>query len=850
VKRAVVLASPWQAAALLDGNAAGSSPEPRLDVLGVEWSLDRVDSVAAALERVEAGRVDLLLVCGSPVSGSLAALAAACSLAGRGIFLVAIARDPLDLPALADAARAGLLDETFLDDGRGTLLPAILHLAVDRQRTASSGDTHPVLLLVEDETAFASFLLAEVHACLGPAAAGVVVALARCFEAAEAVIDSAGERLVGVVSDLGYPRGGRLDSLAGLTLLRQARRRWPSLPVLAQSFEAVKASEAEAYGFPFTAKRAADYAERLRSLLADCGLLRVEVKETVSEAAGQLRGSITLVGKGPLGGRLRGLLHLAGSLSAAGELVPGVRAGLPQTLALLPSVGRELAAAANVESATDWAFPPNQASIARRVAASDLPEAARRALQEILSRVGGPLVVSASTTLDELPGGPVNRVFPVFVISDRGQDDRARLECLEDAAKRVFAAAALPAVAESVEGTPFGPDQLLVSVLVQEVPGTERGGVFLPLVTVRAWSHNAYPFPGMAPEDGAAELLLGVAGQEWSQEALRFCPAHPGVLPQMSAVDDILHNAQRKFQAIQLARVRSAGQATAWDEALTEADVSEIAGELGAADMVSTFLQDAERVVDGVRQDGVPLLTFAGLLRGRRMPLPAALHSLLGVARRAFGEPVELRVAAEPGLNESCHALLLTDACPAGRAIQSLSCGTSGRTVVRSVHSLGLAGSWSFADVVVILPGLDRARTTEVAGLLELVNRELAVAGRRYLLIGPGRWGSRDPWLGIPVAWTQISAVGAIVETDFTGFEGDPSFGSHFFHTLTSQGIPFLPVHRSLGVGQVDWGYLNACTCRKELLDGLLRVLICDPPLEVRLEGASRVGLVVSLDRG
>ncbi|MGV8041869.1 MAG: hypothetical protein AB2L07_18020 [Thermoanaerobaculaceae bacterium] len=163
---------------------------------------------------------------------------------------------------------------------------------------------------------------------------------------------------------------------------------------------------------------------------------------------------------------------------------------------------------------------------------------------------------------------------------------------------------------------------------------------------------------------------------------------------------------------------------------------------------------------------------------------------------------------------------------------------------MRSCVALGHGSVRDLRDVVLVLADLDRARTVEVAGVLERIDRSLRQAGRPYLLVGPGRWGSRDHWLGIPVAWSQVSGARAIVETDFVDLVGDPSQGSHFFHHLTAAGIPFLGVHHGDG-GRINWEWLCAQPAMVTACEGKVRHLRLDGPLEVRVDGRRREGVVV-----
>lgn len=176
---------------------------------------------------------------------------------------------------------------------------------------------------------------------------------------------------------------------------------------------------------------------------------------------------------------------------------------------------------------------------------------------------------------------------------------------------------------------------------------------------------------------------------------------------------------------------------------------------------------------------------------------------------------------------------------------EAMGAGAGDTEIADSPSALGHGRRTNVRDVVVVLPTLERAQTPEVASILERENQRLREEGRGYLLIGPGRWGSRDPWLGIPVAWAQISAAVAIVETDFADLDVEPSQGSHFFHNLTSFGIPFLAVHRLQDGGSVNWEWLAAHPAEHEELTGVVRHIRLDRPLEVVVDGATRRGLVV-----
>jgi hypothetical protein len=286
----------------------------------------------------------------------------------------------------------------------------------------------------------------------------------------------------------------------------------------------------------------------------------------------------------------------------------------------------------------------------------------------------------------------------------------------------------------------------------------------------------------------------------------------------------------------------------AFDANLVCADITQALQEPEAALVASCYVRENDNLVDGLGR-GTPLVTFARLLKGRGMPLPQVLLRVLEMTQAGMGMPVEIEFAADGGGADRPPTFYVLQVRPMvvepGLAIPDLDGIAPDRLIVVSPGALGNGRSQPLSDVVVVRHDLDRARTADAAIVLEKLNIQLRQEGRPYLLIGPGRWGSRDPWLGIPVAWGQISGARAIVEVDFDDLDVEPSQGSHFFHNLTSFGIPFLPVHRRFDGGTVNWEWLAAQPVRAEELDGKVRHLRLTEPLQVQLDGARRHGIVL-----
>jgi hypothetical protein len=314
-------------------------------------------------------------------------------------------------------------------------------------------------------------------------------------------------------------------------------------------------------------------------------------------------------------------------------------------------------------------------------------------------------------------------------------------------------------------------------------------------------------------------------------------------------VKDVLRNAQRRFWALDMTSMDQI-PGLRFEATLVQEDVSEAWRRPDAALLASTYVRENDALVDGMGRGGASLVTFARLLKGRGFPLPQVLQWVLATSQSGMGAPVEIEFAAdsvEPGGPLVFHVLQVRPMV-VEQDEQALDLDTfpEERVVVASPGALGHGRTGDLRDIVVVRHDLERARTHDAAAMIERLNTALRDEGRPYLLIGPGRWGSRDPWLGIPVVWTQISGAAAIVETDFDDLDVEPSQGSHFFHNLTSFAIPFLPVHRRFGGGRIRWQWLESLPAATTLMDGKVRHLRLSQSLHVLLDGSRRRGVVVT----
>jgi hypothetical protein len=315
----------------------------------------------------------------------------------------------------------------------------------------------------------------------------------------------------------------------------------------------------------------------------------------------------------------------------------------------------------------------------------------------------------------------------------------------------------------------------------------------------------------MKPEEGIVNVALGLGKTVVEGEkTLRFSPRYPQLLPQRSTVADILKNSQQIFYALKMGEVHlEPGMVE--DANLKKRDISDAAEEEPLKLLASTYVAAEHRIRDSANMPGHRVLTFAQVLKYGQFPLAEILDEALALGREGMGCPVELEFSINMGRNarrkpEFAFLQLRPMTARAELGKVEISNAEIDSAFCVSVHALGNTEAADLADIVYVKPDVfDPGRTQAVALEIGALNARLLSEGRKYLLIGPGRWGSADRWLGIPVNWGDICGVGAIIEASSPRLKADPSQGSHFFHNITTLGITYVTVSEG---DFIDWGWL------------------------------------------
>ncbi|MBU0675154.1 MAG: phosphoenolpyruvate synthase/pyruvate phosphate dikinase [Proteobacteria bacterium] len=475
-----------------------------------------------------------------------------------------------------------------------------------------------------------------------------------------------------------------------------------------------------------------------------------------------------------------------------------------------------------------------------------LPENLIRKLQIFLDRVDFPLSVRSSSITEDAQFRPYAGLYATCMLANNESDPKIRFGRLQDAIRLVYASAygAGPISYRHVLNH-VGRDGM--GIIIQELVGRRWSDFWYPAISGVAMSYNYYPMAKMKPEEGVAQIALGFGKTVVDgEQSLRFSPHYPEVLPQFSSVDDILANSQRFFYALDMRG--GSDPIRIKDSNLSRRPVAEALDDQPVKLLTSTYLPDEHRIRDTL-EAGPRVLTFAQLLK-YDSSLGRTIIDLLEEGRKGLGCAVEIEFALELDNHgrpwDFCFLQIRPLAAGIERGTVRISPEESERAVCRTDQALGHGIFSVMADIIWVRPEtFQGARTREIAQEISRLNNHLQQEKRPYLLIGPGRWGSLDPLLGIPVQWQDIAGVGVMIELRNEILKVDPSQGSHFFQNITSLGIPYLTVTE--GHDHLDGEWLTGLPVECETR--YLRHYRLSLPLTMKVDG-NRSLAVILVDEG
>lgn len=492
----------------------------------------------------------------------------------------------------------------------------------------------------------------------------------------------------------------------------------------------------------------------------------------------------------------------------------------------------------------------NDDEITRRfLEASKFPEEILGELAAFLDIIKDPLAIRSSSLLEDSQYHPFAGVYETYMLPNNHSNPLVRLDNLLTTIKRVYASTFFKRAKEYIKVTSYRLEEEKMAVIIQKMVGTKHENRFYPDFSGVAKSYNFYPTSPQKSSDGIVDVALGLGKTVVDGgNTIRFCPKYPTDLIQFYSVEESLDNNQLEFYSLQLDG--TVGYSDTIEDELLVRNSLEVAERDGSLNYVgSTFIPENDAIYDGLGRLGPRVVTFGPILRQRMFPLPQILDLLLDMGTWGMGTPVEIEFAVKmsvPRGKPREFGLLQMRPLVISHELEELNLDEENKENIlcSSEQVLGHGRIEDIYDVVVVdYHKFDRSKTIQIAEEVSYFNSRLLAEQKPYLLIGLGRWGTLDQWLGIPVNWEQIAGAKAIIEANFKDISVSPSQGSHFFQNITSFMIGYFTVNQHIGQGEVDWDWLDKQPKMEQ--KEYTYHLRFENPFHVRMNGHEHKGIII-----
>jgi hypothetical protein len=467
-------------------------------------------------------------------------------------------------------------------------------------------------------------------------------------------------------------------------------------------------------------------------------------------------------------------------------------------------------------------------------------------LKRMLTSLKGPLAVRSSGLFEDSLSQPFSGIYETYYLPNNHPDPIIRLNHLEMAIKMVYASVFAPLARSYFDSINHSIEEEKMAVIIQELVGRSYDHYYYPHLSGVAQSYNYYPFSYMKPEDGISLIAVGLGKSIVDGEAsYRFCPKYPKM--NMMSIKDVLANTQRHFYALDLNN-NDFSLIEGSDATLEHLPVEAAEKHGTLALSASVFDASANAIRPGLHAEGPRIVNFSYILEYNQIPLATSITRLLDIMSSALGTPVEIEFSVDLNKDDSGKATFyILQVKPLIRSLDSMVVETSlvdqSDIILYSKRAMGNGIIAGIRDIVYVVPEkFDRLQTKAIAKEIHAINAQLKTEQSGYVLVGPGRWGSSDPFLGIPVDWAAISESKVIVEAGTKDFNVDASLGSHFFHNITSMNIGYFTIPGKSNEEFVDYGYLDQCPAVNEYL--YIRHIRLNEPVTVIMDGRKSISLI------
>ncbi len=559
--------------------------------------------------------------------------------------------------------------------------------------------------------------------------------------------------------------------------------------------------------------------------------------------------NIVTLAPGSLGGKGRGLAFINTLLSNLdfSEYTTDINLSAPSTLIIGTDEFERFMADNNlcqhVLSMTD------DEEIKQLFKNAELSNQLKERLLIVLDKIKTPVAVRSSSLFEDSVTQPFSGIFDTYILPNSHEDINIRLQQLTTAIQLVYYSLYSKNAREYFKIINHKAEEDKMAVIIQKVVGRKHDEYFYPHISGIAKSFNYYPVEHMKTEEGVALAAIGFGDYVVKgKKAYRFTPAYPEVT--IASTEELIKHSQTEFTALNLNK-KDIDLMHDGEYAGLEHLPLHIAEEHGILNhLVSVYDQDNDRFIPGIKKPGPRIVNFANILKYNYIPLAKTIEATLNTLEKALGTPVEIEYAVDINKNNNSKATFyLLQIKPLsgeqqGKDIDIEDCSKD-ELILYSERALGHGKKEDIQHIVYVKnERFDKLKTTEISEEIRRMNEKMNELNLKYVLIGPGRWGTRDRFLGIPVNWAGISNAGVIVEISLENYPLEASLGSHFFHNITSLNIGYLAIQNHQGNGFIHWEQIE----QQEVFNDMefIRCVKFPSPLDIRINGKEHKAIINS----
>ncbi len=556
---------------------------------------------------------------------------------------------------------------------------------------------------------------------------------------------------------------------------------------------------------------------------------------------------IVRLGKGSMGGKGRGMAFMCNFLENINfsHIIPEMNIRIPATAVIGSGEFDKFLENNNL---FEEIYSSNDYERTKTIfLESQFSEELQERLYCYLENMNKPLAIRSSGLFEDSLMQPFSGVYATYLIPNNHPDIRVRYQQLETAIKLVYASIFTESAMSYFDAVNYKIEEEKMAVIIQEVVGHQYNDHYYPSISGVAQSYNFYPVSYMEPEDGFAVAAIGlgmyVVGGE---KAYRFCPKYPEI--NTVGVHDLVRDTQKEFYAIDMDHTQFDLENGGENAAIKKMKVSATEKDGVLQHCASVYDNENDCLVPGIDIPGLRIIDFANILKYNQIPLADTLSVLLKLFREAMGSPVEIEYAVdlEKGENHLPTFYLLQIKPLIRREEQFMVniCQANPEKTIMSAHrGMGNGIIRNITDIIFVDPDIfDKMKTREMAIEISQFNRKLDIQNKDYILIGPGRWGTRDPFTGIPVTWSNISRARVIVEMGLNDFPLDGSLGSHFFHNVTSMNVGYFTIPHNSGDSTINIALLKQQPVIEQ--SQFIKHISFAKPLNIMMDGKNRKAII------